>query len=193
MSSDDQTRWDRKQTHWRGSQEPAGFLREIIENDHWQIPAGRALDIACGSGRNALYLAARKFVVTALDISPVALAEGRRRAEQRSLSILWLQWDLEQTILTDSAYDLIINFNYLQRSLFEAIKQAIRPGGHIVFESYLIEQQALGHPKNPDYLLDHNELLDRFRDFRVLCYHEGKFMEDGAPAHKAGIFAQKIT
>ncbi len=74
----------------------------------------------------------------------------------------------------EAAFDLIINFNYLERSLIPKMKSALRVGGHIVFETYLIDQREIGHPKNPEYLLQHNELLDHFREFRVLCYREGK-------------------
>ena len=73
------------------------------------------------------------------------------------------------------------------------MKSALAPGGYIVFETYLIDQQTIGHPKNPDYLLAHNELLNHFRDFRVLCYHEGKFADGGEPSFRAGIFAQKLA
>jgi hypothetical protein len=61
-----------------------------------------------------------------------------------------------------------------------------------MFETYLIDQRAIGHPKNPEYLLAHNELLDHFRGLRVLLYREGKFVDALEPSYRAGIFAQKI-
>jgi hypothetical protein len=86
----------------------------------------------------------------------------------------------------------VINFNYLQRSLWPQIKNAVRVGGVVVYETYLIDQREIGHPKNPANLLGHNELLEAFRDFRVLYYREGKFSEGGDAAYRAGILAQKI-
>jgi hypothetical protein len=71
------------------------------------------------------------------------------------------------------------------------MKSALKAGGHIVFETYLIDQREIGHPKNPAYLLGHNELLDLFRDFRVLYYREGKFADGGDGAYKAGLLAEK--
>ena len=62
----------------------------------------------------------------------------------------------------------------------------------MIFETYSIDQQVIGHPANPNYLLAHNELLDHFRDFRVLYYREGKFSDGGEPSFRAGIFAQKF-
>ncbi len=193
MSSDDQVRWDRQHALGHGADAPSGFLREIFQSESYRLRAGRALDIATGKGRNALFLAERGFDVVAIDMSPVALAEARRRAEEKSLSISWQQADLEQIELPEAHYDLVLNFNYLQRSLIAQIKRALKNGGHVIFETYLIDQQAIGHPKNPAYLLVHNELLDQFRDFRVLRYREGKFSDNGEAAFRAGIFAQKTN
>lgn len=191
MSQDDLLRWDRQHAVAGGAELPSSFLREIVDDEHWDLARGRALDIACGKGRNALFLAERGFDVAAIDISPVALAEGQRRAREKSLTIAWQQTDLEQMRLPEDGFDLVINFNYLQRSLIPQLKAALKRGGHVIFETFLIDQQAVGHPKNPDYLLAHNELLHRFREFRVLWYREGKFSEGGEPSFRAGLFAQK--
>lgn len=172
---------------------PSSFLKQILESDTWEIAPGRALDVACGQGRNALYLASLGFELTALDISAVALEKGRKQAEEGSLSIHWQQADLEQLQFPAAHYDLIVSVNYLQRSLIPQLKTALKTGGHVIFETYLIDQQAIGHPKNPDYLLAHNELLDHFRDFRVLCYREGKFRAAGEASFRAAILARKLA
>ena len=191
MSRDDQIRWDRQYAERQTKQDAALFLRAIFESQHWDVPAGRALDIACGSGRNALFLAEKGFEITGVDISAVALALAEQRAQQKSLSILWRQADLENYTIEAAAYDLIVNIDYLQRSLLPAMKAALKTGGYIIFDTYLIDQQAIGQPKNPDYLLRHNELLDSFRDFRVLHYREGRIISNGERSFRAGIFAQK--
>lgn len=192
MAMDDQARWDRRHAAGHGSDQPSFFLREIFEGGIWRIAAGRALDVATGRGRNAIFLAERGFDVTALDISPAALEAARRRAAEKVLSISWQQADLEQIELPAASYDLVVNFNYLQRPLIARIKAALKVGGHVIFETYLIDQQAAGHPKNPAFLLGHNELLELFRDFRVLWYREGKFSDGGEAAHRAGLLARKI-
>src|SRR2546426_12786316 len=89
MSVNDQARWDRKHLAEHGSEAASGFLREIFQTQNWQIRSGRALDIAAGKGRNAIFLAERGFDVEAIDISPVALDEARRRATERRLDISW--------------------------------------------------------------------------------------------------------
>ena len=192
LSSHDRVRWDSRHAVSGGAEQPASFLREIIESSHWEIPRGRALDVACGKGRNALFLAEQGFDAVALDIAPVALKEARRRVQGKSLTITWQQADLEQVQLPENSFDLVVNFNYLQRSLIPQIKSALRAGGHVIFETYLIDQIAIGHPKNPNYLLAHNELLNHFRDFRVLLYREGKLADGSEPSFRAGIFARKI-
>ncbi|HXG53230.1 MAG TPA: class I SAM-dependent methyltransferase [candidate division Zixibacteria bacterium] len=163
----------------------------MFESGWWDIPRGPALDVATGEGRNALFLASLGFEVVGVDVSPVALAEARRRALGAGLSVDWRQADLESEPLPKNRYRLVVDFNYLQRSLTVPLKNSLVPGGFVVFETYLIDQREIGHPRNPAYLLQRNELLSMFRDFRVLLYREGKFFDGGRPAFRAGIFAQK--
>src|SRR5262249_24441852 len=191
MSHDDQIRWDRQHAERQTEHDTAPFLRSILESQRWHVPPGRALAIACCSGRHALFLAERGFQVPAVDISPVALAQGPERARTTSLSISWQQADLENCTLEAATYDLVVNIDYLQRSLLPVIKAALKVGGFVVFETYLIDQQTIGHPTNPNYLLQHNELLESFRDFRVLYYREGKLTDNRERSFRAGLFAQK--
>jgi tellurite methyltransferase len=188
---DDRQRWDRPHAETQAVQEPSNFLKEVFQRDSWSIPPGKALDIATGKGRNAIFLAERDFEVVGIDISPIALAESQRCTTEKSLAIAWQQADLEQIELPPLGYDLVINFNYLQRSLVPQIKTTLKPGGRVIFETYLIDQQAVGDPKNPDYLLAHNELLELFHDYRVLYYREGRFLQSGKDAFLAGLLAQK--
>jgi tellurite methyltransferase len=190
---DDREKWESRHACQDDGQEPSPFLGEILDRGAWPIAAGRALDIATGKGRNALFLAERGFEVVAIDISGVALEAARKRAQARSLRISWRQEDLEGLALPDDQYDLILNFNYLQRSLIPQIKTALKMGGHVIFDTYLVDQQTIGHPKNPAYLLGHNELLRSFREFRVLYYREGKIVERGSVAFRAGLLAQKLA
>jgi SAM-dependent methyltransferase len=191
MALDDRARWDRRHAEVRATQKPSSFLKEIFQSDHGSIPRGEALDIATGTGRNAIFFAERGFEVVGIDISPIALAEAQRWAKEKSLAIAWQEADLEQIELPRQRYDLVLNFNYLQRLLVPQIKQTLKPGGRVIFETYLIDQQAIGHPNNPAYLLGHNELLDLFRDFRVLYYREGRFLQSGKNAFLARLLAQK--
>lgn len=165
---------------------PSQFLAENID----LLPKGRVLDVAMGSGRNALYLAQVGFQVTGVDISHEAVALGLENAKEYGVDLAAVAGDLEGDYQIDKeTYDVIICFNYLHRSLMPQIKAGIRPGGRIVYETYLVDQPQFGKPRNPDYLLKHNELLDIFRDFRCLRYREGIIENRKAVA---GIVAVKI-
>ena len=190
MAATDREKWNSRYATASGPDKPSQLLVDLFQAPAWTIQAGCALDIATGNGRNALFLAARGFDVEAIDVSPVALATARNRADKQKLRVSWREADLEAIVLPHARYDLILNFDYLQRSLIPQLKLALKTGGLIMFETYLIDQRAFGHPSNPAYLLDHNELLEKFRDFRVLLYREGNFAADGG--FRAGIFAQKI-
>ncbi|MGH7828757.1 MAG: class I SAM-dependent methyltransferase [Candidatus Binatia bacterium] len=192
MATNVQERWDVKHLAEPGRDEPAPFLKQLLEQSSWRIQRGRALDIATGMGRNAIFLAGLGFQVDAVDISEAGLAEARKRAAVRGLSVDFRQTDLNAAELAEAGYDLIVDFNYLDRSLIPKMKRALKLGGHIVFETYLIDQRVLGHPRNPAYLLGHNELLELFRDFRVLYYREGKFSEGERESYRAGLLAQKM-
>lgn len=191
MALDDRARWDEKHAAEHATQKPSRFLKEIFEADSWPLPKGRALDIATGKGRNAIFLAERGFQVVGIDISPVALETARRISREKSLAIDWQEADLERFDLPQGDYDLVLNLNYLQRSLVPQIKKTLKPGGWIIFETYSTDQSKIGHVTNPAYLLLHNELLDFFRDFRVLYYREGKFPQSSGSEFRAGLLAQK--
>jgi SAM-dependent methyltransferase len=151
-------------------QQPAKFLVENIA----LLPKGRALDVAMGAGQNAIYLVTNGFTVEGVDISPEAVNSALESARRVGVTIRTQVADLESNYYIEkNAYDVIICFNYLQRSLIPQIKDGLREGGMAVYETFIVDQVQFGKPKNPNYLLKHNELLDMFRDFRCLRYREG--------------------
>jgi 2-polyprenyl-3-methyl-5-hydroxy-6-metoxy-1,4-benzoquinol methylase len=150
--------------------EPAQFLVDNIA----LLPKGRVLDVAMGAGQNAIYLAKMGFEVEGVDISPEAVSSALELARNSLVNLTAQVADLERNYnIEKGAYEVIICFNYLQRSLIPQIKDGLRKGGMVVYETFIVEQARFGKPKNPDYLLRHNELLDMFRDFRCLRYREG--------------------
>ena len=166
--------------------EPAEFLVENME----LLPKGRVLDVAMGSGRNAIYLAKLGFYVEGVDMSPKAVNIALELARESGVTIKAQVSDLEDGYLIEKdAYEVIMCFNYLQRSLIPQIKDGLRKGGMVIYETFIVDQAHFGKPKNPDYLLKHNELLDMFRDFWCLRYREGVFK---GPKAIASIIAQKV-
>jgi tellurite methyltransferase len=165
--------------------EPSAFLVENLA----LLPRGRALDIAMGKGRNALYLARQGFMVEGVDISSESIQTALHHARETGVSLHARVADLENDFhIEPECYDVIIVFNYLQRSLFPDIKKGLKKNGIVVYETFTIDQPQFGRPTNPAFLLKHNELLERFRDLRCLRYWEGIFQNEGA---KASIVAQK--
>ena len=166
--------------------EPAEFLVKNIG----LLPGGRALDVAMGTGRNAIYLAKMGFEMEGVDMSPEAVDNALESAREAGVTIRAQVADLEgEYHIEKGAYDVIICFNYLQRSLIYQIKDGLKKGGVVVYETFIVDQARFGKPTNPDYLLKHNELLDMFRDFRCLRYSEG--IMDGRKA-VASIIAEKV-
>lgn len=157
------------------------------------LPRGRALDVACGSGRNALLLARLGFRVDAIDFSLNALMRARAAAHREALPLRLIQADLESFPLRAEHYDLIVQIRYLQRSLYRTLKQALRPGGHLVIETFLLEQRELGHPTDPSFLLEHDELRDAFADLEIIRYEEGLFQTESGPAHLARLLARRAA
>ncbi len=166
---------------------PAQFLVDNFD----LLPLGKALDLAMGSGQNAVYLASKGFEVEGVDISPLAIADALALANKSGVRIEAKVADLEANNLIKKAhYDVIICFHYLQRSLMAQIIEGLKQGGMVVYETFIIDQARLfGKPRNPDFLLGYNELLNLFRDLRCLRYREGVI--DGKQAI-ASIVAQKL-
>jgi tellurite methyltransferase len=164
----------------------SSFLVENVDI----LPKGRVFDVAMGSGRNAIYLAKRGFVVEGVDISAEAIKDVLESAKQEGVKISAQVADLEGNYrIKQRAYEVIICFNYLQRSLIPQIKDGLRKGGMVVYETYTVDHAQFRKPKNPAHLLKHNELLDMFRDFRCHRYWEGVIEADQKAV--ASIIAEK--
>ena len=167
-------------------QKPAQFLVEHIT----LLPKGRALDLAMGAGRNAIYLSKMGYRVEGVDVSAESVGRAVELAEKSGVHLDARVADLEKNYRIDKqAYDLIVCFNYLQRSLIPQIIDGLKTGGMVVYETFIVDQAQFGKPRNPDHLLKHNELLDMFRDLRCLRYREGIIDNRRAVA---GIIAEKV-
>jgi 2-polyprenyl-3-methyl-5-hydroxy-6-metoxy-1,4-benzoquinol methylase len=155
---------------------------------------GRALDVACGDGRNALYLAQLGYMVDAIDVSDVAIDAVRATVEARGLTmtIAARVVDLEREPLPAGPYDVIVMLNFLQRDLFEPLQAALAPGGLLVLETLArCHVDELGHSFNAEYLLAQGELPRAFGRLEVVAQHEGVAQRSGSPRGVAGIVARR--
>jgi len=135
---------------------PSPLLSREIERIQRLAPGKRALDIACGEGRNSVFLAQHGFQVTGLDISDVGLAKAARRAAEAGVLVDFQQVDLDGYSFTEQ-FDLIINFNFLLRELIPEEVRALSPGGLLIIDT-LMESPELLASHNPAYLLRRGEL-----------------------------------
>ncbi len=141
-----------------------------------RLPLGRALDVACGAGRHAIWLAERGWKVTAVDNSTVAIDILRKHAAEKGLKIDATIADLErhEFIIRPESYDLIVACNYLQRDLFPSIKNGIAIGGVVIAIIAMIDADPDIKPMNPAYLLKPGELRAEFKEWELIWDSEGK-------------------
>jgi SAM-dependent methyltransferase len=171
----------------------------LVEAAEMLLP-GRALDLACGTGRNALYLAKLGWHVTAVDSSAVAIdllrqhgrpvdghdAQNRRppdtsgpggqqylRHGEPVIDAVLADLETGEFTIQPDTYDLVCDFLYLQRNLFPAIRAGVRPGGVFAAVIHLFGGPPGAGPHNPDFLLHPGELRAAFDGWKVLFYSEG--------------------
>jgi dihydroneopterin aldolase len=183
-------RLSRDRHELNGPLAPASFLCEVSH----RLSRGRALDVAAGRGRNALHLARLGYAVEALDRDTVALEElGAAAAAQGHATLTTRVIDLEPAgtpppELGKELYDVITVFFYLYRPLFPILINALKQGGMLVYETFLVENHLrYGHPRRREFCLDSNELLRNVEPLRILHYDEGDRFEAGSSAQTAGV------
>lgn len=172
MAVGDRDRWDA--THralGAGAPAPPDALRGRPE----LVPGrGRALDVACGRGPVAVWLAERGLDVVAVDVSPAGLAAGAALADARGVRVRWVEADLDGGFpADDGTYDLVVCQRFRDPALYPALRAALAPGGLLVL-SVLSEVGDAGGR----YRAAPGELLDAFGDLEVLGHHEA-----GGEAH----------
>jgi tellurite methyltransferase len=156
--------------------EPNEFLIEALAQlKRTTSDTRRAIDIACGSGRDAVYLAMQSYDVEAIDILPDALAKADDLARRCGVKLTTREVDLErEPQLPAEQYDIVMVFRYLQRSLFPMLAATVRPGGYIIYETFHERNlQANKKPRNPAHLLKSGELPLAFAEFDMLISHDG--------------------
>jgi SAM-dependent methyltransferase len=137
------------------------------------IPAaGQVLDVACGAGRHARLLAAKGYRVEAVDRDAQVLAalEGVLGIRTRIANLEGGSWPYEA-----ASFDGVIVTNYLHRPHFDALIDVLKPGGVLIYETFMLGNEKLGKPSNPDFLLRSDELLERVRPrLMVVAFEQGR-------------------
>jgi SAM-dependent methyltransferase len=148
------------------------------------LKPGRALDVACGPGRHAIWLAERDWAVTAVDSSRVAIQilEARTRAKNLVIDAVAADLEKHEFQIKPDSYDLIVVCNYLQHDLFPSIREGLRVGGIVIAVIAMADDDPRVRPMNPAYLLGPGELRAEFAGWNVTHDFEGKPAEDSSRA-----------
>lgn len=191
VSETDRDRWERRYREGAYAERahPTALLAEWAP----ELPRGRALDVACGAGRNALFLAAAGRQVDAIDVSPTALERARRSANSRNVDVRWIEADLAHdpdAVLPDESYDLIVVVRYVHRAIFGLLWRRLAPGGALLAEQHLDSEDDVIGPRRAEFRMRRNELLRLAlaagSDVEIRYYREGSVVDpDGRLASLA--------
>jgi SAM-dependent methyltransferase len=185
VTVDDRQKWNAR---YREQQEPSPPSPFLVGLDGLLPRRGRALDVAGGSGRHALWLARRGLETTLADVSEIALEKAAEAAGREGLSLRTVQIDLQSAPLPAGPWDLILCTYFLHRPLFAAFPAALAPGGWLVV-THATRSNLKVHPRpGPEYLLEDGELPALVRGLEVIRSEEG-WLESGR--HEARIVARK--
>jgi len=157
---------------YSGRSHPTALLARHID----ALPRGRALDVACGAGRNALFLASRGYAVDAVDIAGEGLRRGRESALDAGVSVNFIEADLDDGLpaaLAGAAWDLIVLVRYINTPLIESLCGNVAPGGALVCEEHLASATAVSGPRSRQYRVAGGELLGALSRLEVRYYREG--------------------
>ena len=161
----DRIKWNEKYRRQGYPDTPVDVIKEFCG----LAPGRRALDLAAGTGRHALFLAEQGFQVDAVDISD----EGLGRFAGRHPGVRVICADLDRFDIPRDRYDLIVDVLYLNRRLFPQIREGLVPGGVLIFETLAASPGGAGDEGHcRDFLLRENELLHAFLSLKVVYYRE---------------------
>ncbi len=165
-----QEKWDQRYT-----KSPAALLSpaEVLTEYAYLLPrTGVALDLACGRGGNALFLARRGLEVHAWDISKAAIDGLGHQAKSEGLEIKTCECDVNESPPSPNMFDVICVSFYLERAITTQIMEALKPQGLLFYQTFTHERVTEDGPSNPSYRLGPNELLELFASLYVLAYQE---------------------
>ena len=170
MTYADIERWNRK--YRAGNPNPAFAPSPLlVQHAHLLDGRGLALDVACGVGQNAVFLAGRGYDVVAVDGSVTGLEYCRQAMGASRRRIHLVAADLDRFGFPPEAFSLVIVFRFLARALFPALRETLAPGGVLIYETFNVNKLA-ATPMNREYLLEVGELARAFADFECIATND---------------------
>lgn len=189
MSERDRDKWNhRYATDSQRKNNPVELLVDWMP----RLPRGRALDVACGAGRNALLLAQAGYRVDAIDISSEGLDLARLKAVSQGLEINWIEQDLDESREFDSDYNLIVVMWYVNLPLIARLCDSLTPGGYLLCEEHLITEQEVIGPATASFRVAPGALRDAVSDLDIQIYEESiESIAEGGRVASARVVAKK--
>lgn len=190
MSKLDREKWNQRYTEDSyHKNNPVSLVQDWLP----EIPVGKALDVACGAGRNAIYLAQVGYRVDAIDISAEGLNKARQKASEQRLEVNWVEHDLDQSFDFDTDYSLILVMWYVNLELIGRLCDCLAPGGFILCEEHLITDEDVIGPSSNDYRVTSGALRAAVPGLEILLYEESIEIgtEDGERVASARVVARK--
>ena len=189
MSRAERDKWDARYRAGAYAERPhpTALLADWIDRS----PRGRALDVACGAGRNALFLAARGYAVDAVDISAGGLDRGRAAAAERGVDVSWHCVDLEErpTALPPGPYDVVVWVRYVNAALWPEVLSRLAPGGYLLVEQHLVTDLDVVGPTSAAFRVAPGQLARATTALTTVHEHEGLIVD---PDGRAAAVAQLI-
>ncbi len=178
----------RSKRYWQ----PASVVAHFCKNIQQTGANKRALDLACGAGRDCVYLGLNGWQVHAIDISQHALERLESFAQREKLNIqcqlVDLEKELDSFLATKQKFDLIVVVRYLHRPLLTKLDSLLNQSGHIIYQTFMQGCEKFGSPKNPRFLLQQGELARCFSSYTI-CLDQIDYLSDGRPVNS--FIAQK--
>ena len=177
MSKADQAKWDER--YCAGAFAERTHPSALLEAWVSRLPSGpgnsrgRALDLACGAGRNSLFLARHGFEVTGIDVSSEGLKRAAAKAEREGLEVTWMRHDLDDGLPTSGPFDVVCLFRYLNPDVIRRLPSLLATDGVLMIEEHLATDQPVAGPSNPAFCAQPGELRRLLPKLEVLHQEEG--------------------
>ena len=173
MTEADRAKWDSRyggDDHWHGAFQPSAWLTKHTP----KLEGGAALDIACGVGQNAMWLAGQGLRVVGIDGSRLGLRRAQQTANKQGVTerVLFAQADLDQFRPAPHSVNFIAVIRFLNRDLYPSIEAALKPGGWLIMETFNLDFRNVRPDIDPAFLLNHGEWRGVFGDLRVVAEDE---------------------
>jgi len=191
MNGADREKWNR--IYSTGSIDVPGAARVLADHAYLLPRSGTAVDLACGTGGNAILLADHGLETWAWDISDSAVEKLKEFTRDRNVNLMVQQRDVRSCPPDPDSYDVIVVSRFLDRGLMPHIINALRNEGLVFYQTFIKEKTGSAGPRNPDYLLKENELLGFFQSLHIVFYVEEGTVGDAARGirNEAMLIAQK--